>query len=111
KPLESLNNGATPAGAAWTSDEELNPFELVAGHAPRSDDQVVVDRSIADAGDLAVGDPASVLTGSAPQQMTVVGIATFDGRDNRAGSHTVLFTPSAADRLLGADGTAEAIAV
>ena len=111
KPLESLNNGATPAGAAWTPDEELNPFELVAGHAPRSEDEVVVDRSVADAGDLSVGDTASVLTGSAPQRLTVVGIATFDGRDNRAGSRTVLFTPTAADRLLGADGTAEAIAV
>jgi len=111
KPLESLNNGATPAGAAWSSDKQLNPFELVAGHAPRSGDEVVVDRSVADAGDLAVGDTASVLTGAAPQEMTVVGIATFNGQDNRAGSRTVLFTPTTADRLLGADGTAEAIAV
>ena len=111
EPLESLNNGATPAGAAWTADEELNPFALVTGRAPRSDDEVVVDRSIARSGDLSVGDTASVLTGSAPQDLTVVGIATFDGQDNRAGSRTVLFTPAAADRLLGAGGTAAAIAV
>ena len=58
-----------------------------------------------------MGDTASVLTGAAPQEMTVVGIATFNGQDNRAGSRTVLFTPTTADRLLGADGTAEAIAV
>lgn len=111
KPLESLDNGATPAGAAWTADEQLNPFELVAGRGPRSDNEVVVDRSTARSGELSVGDTASVLTGSAPQAMTVVGIATFDGQDNRAGSRTVLFTPAAADRLLGAHGTAEAIAV
>ena len=88
KPVDDLSGGAAPSGAAWAADERLNPFELVAGRAPRGADEVVVDRSTADAADLSVGDRTSVLTGAAPQDMTVVGIATFAGQDNRAGNRT-----------------------
>jgi putative ABC transport system permease protein len=111
KPLDSLNGGATPAGAAWSESRSLNPFHLVAGRGPTSDDQVVIDRSTATAAHLSVGDTTSVLTRSAPTTMTVSGIATFAGQDNRAGNHTVLFTPAAAQRLLGRDGTVDSIAV
>jgi len=111
KPVDDLSGGAAPSGAAWAADERLNPFELVAGRAPRGADEVVVDRSTADAADLSVGDRTSVLTGAAPQEMTVVGIATFAGQDNRAGNRTVLFSAATADRLLGGDGRVDGIAL
>jgi putative ABC transport system permease protein len=111
KPVDDLSGGAAPSGEAWAADERLNPFELVAGRAPRGADEVVVDRSTADAADLSVGDRTSVLTGAAPQEMTVVGIATFAGQDNRAGNRTVLFSAATADRLLGGDGRVDAIAL
>jgi putative ABC transport system permease protein len=72
---------------------------------------VVVDRSTAEAADLFIGDRTSVLTGAAPQDMTVVGIATFAGQDNRAGNRTVLFSAATADRLLGGDGRVDGIAL
>ena len=111
KPVDDLSGGAAPSGAAWAADERLNPFELVDGRAPRGADEVVVDRSTADAADLSVGDRTSVLTGAAPQEMTVVGIATFAGQDNRAGNRTVLFSAATADRLLGGDGRVDGIAL
>ncbi len=111
KPVDDLSGGAAPSGAAWAADERLNPFELVDGRAPRGADEVVVDRSTADAADLAVGDRTSVLTGAAPQDMTVVGIATFAGQDNRAGNRTVLFSAATANRLLGGDGRVDGIAL
>ena len=111
KPVDDLSGGAAPSGAAWAADERLNPFELVDGRAPRGADEVVVDRSTADAANLAVGDRTSVLTGAAPQDMTVVGIATFAGQDNRAGNRTVLFSAATADRLLGGDGRVDGIAL
>jgi len=111
EPVDQLGGGAAPAGAAWAADERLNPFELVAGRAPRGADEVVVDRSSADNAGLSVGDRTSVLTAAAPLDMTVVGIATFAGQDNRAGNHTVLFSPDTADRLLGGNGTVDSVAV
>ena len=111
EPVDDLGGGATPTGAAWAADGRLNPFELVAGRAPRAEDEVVLDRSTAAAAHLSVGDSTSVLTAAAPRTMTVVGVATFAGADNRAGTRTVLFTPSAADRLLERGGEADAIAV
>ena len=65
KPVDDLSgDAAVPAAAARTS--ELNPFELVAGRAPRGADEVVVDRSTADVGDLSIGDRTSVLDRRGP---------------------------------------------
>src|SRR5688500_10404430 len=111
EPIDDISKGAMPAGAAWSDEESLNPFRLVAGSAPAANDEVVVDRSIAKKGDLAVGDAVTVLTGSAPRTLEVSGIATFGDEDNRAGTRTVLFTAPAAAELMGRDGVVDSIAV
>ncbi len=111
EPVDDIGMGAAPAGAAWTDVAELNPFDLVAGRGPRTDDEVVVDRSLADEVGLEPGDRTTVLTGSGPVDARVVGVATFGAADNRAGNRTVLFTPDAAQRVLGRDGTVDSIAV
>ena len=83
------------AGAAWAADERAQPVRAGRRAARRGPTTRSSSTGrLADAADLAVGDRTSVLTGAAPQDMTVVGIATFDGQDNRAGSRTVLFTPT-----------------
>ncbi|MEU8347331.1 FtsX-like permease family protein [Spirillospora sp. NPDC048832] len=64
----------------WLTDPELNPYHLVSGRAPRTPDEVVVNKMFADEGDLKVGDRTAVLT---PQKVpvTVVGISKFGDED------------------------------
>jgi len=111
EPIDDITKGGMPAGAAWSDVESLNPFRLVDGSAPAADSEVVVDRSVADAAELSVGDTVTVLTSAAPRTLEVSGIATFGDEDNRAGTRTVLFTPSAAASMLGRDGVVDSIAV
>ena len=111
KTVDDISAGAAPAGAAWTDVDALNPFDLVAGRGPRTSDEVVIDRSLADEVDLAPGDGTTVLTASGPVDVKVVGIATFGDADNRAGNRTVLFPLETAQELLGRTGTVDSIAV
>ncbi|MGH8893507.1 MAG: ABC transporter permease [Actinomycetes bacterium] len=109
--VDDLMTGAMPTGAAWTDVDALNPFDLVTGRGPASADEIVIDRSLADEADLAVGDRTSVLTAGGPEKVRVVGVATFGDADNRAGNRTVLFTLDTAQRLLGREGNVDTIAV
>ena len=40
-------NGPPTQAANWVGDPALNPYRLVAGHAPRADDEVVINRGAA----------------------------------------------------------------
>ena len=55
-------NGPPRLAGSWITDDELNPYELAEGRAPRADDEVVVNRGAAEAGDLQIGDTATVQT-------------------------------------------------
>jgi putative ABC transport system permease protein len=109
--IDDISMGAAPAGMAWTDAADLNPFVLTTGRGPRADDEVVVDKSLADEAGLAPGDPTTVLTAAGPRDVTVVGVARFGSADNRAGNRTVLFTLDTAQRLLGRDGQVDGVAV
>src|SRR5687768_1534987 len=98
-------------GSNWVDVDELNPYELASGHAPASSDEIVIDKASADKAGYQVGDIATVLTKSEPQQFTIAGIATFAGEDSPAGATAVLFTDAAATELLAGPGQADAIAV
>jgi putative ABC transport system permease protein len=111
KPVGDLSKGAAPVGAAWTEDAELNPFHLVDGRAPRTDNEVVIDKDTAKTGHLRVGSATTVLTAAAPQHVTVVGIARFGDADSQAGSSSILFTADAARRFLASDDTVSSIAL
>jgi putative ABC transport system permease protein len=97
-------------GTNWTDVDDLNPYELVAGHAP-ADDEVVIDKASADKAGYAPGDVATVLTKGAPREFTVSGIATFGTQDSPAGATAVLFSDATAAELLAQPGEADAIAV
>jgi putative ABC transport system permease protein len=110
KPVGDL--AKNPAfGANWVEVDELNPYELASGHAPASDDEIVIDKASADKAGYHPGDVATVLTKSEPRQFTIAGIATFGGEDSPAGATAVLFTDAAATELLADPGQADAIAV
>jgi putative ABC transport system permease protein len=75
----------------WLTDPRLNPYHVVQGRAPRTDDEVVVNRATAVQGRLRVGDATAVLT---PQRVPVrvVGIAKFGDQDGFGGTSFTAFT-------------------
>lgn len=113
KDGEAIGNpemGAPTIGTAW-SDTKLNPFQLVAGQAPRTDDEVVIDRKSAVDGKLAVGDTTTVLVQAGPQQVRISGIAKYGTADSPGGASFTLFRASAAQRLITAPGKLDAISL
>ena len=100
-----VGTGNAPAlGANWGTVPALNPFQLVAGHAPQAADEVVIDKHSATSGHLAVGDTTTVLLSGPPQRVRIAGIAVFGTADSPAGASVVLFTTPVAERLVTAPG-------
>jgi putative ABC transport system permease protein len=95
---------------SWLADPALDPWRIAAGRAPRTDDEVVLDRASARLGGLHVGDRTTLLT-PAPVPVTVVGIATFGTADAFGGSSYVGLTLSAARRYLVPPGTISSVSV
>jgi putative ABC transport system permease protein len=73
-------NGPPTEAANWVSDPALNPYRLVAGHAPQADDEVVINWGAAKTGHLALGMTTTLLTPQ-PLRVHVVGITTFGTAD------------------------------
>jgi putative ABC transport system permease protein len=95
----------------WIEDPDLNPYRLVEGRAPRADDEVVVNRGAAEAGDLDVGDTTTVETPE-PVEVTIVGIATFGTADGLGPTTYTAFTLAGAERYVTRDtGVASSILV
>ena len=88
-------NGPPRLAGAWIADPDLNPYRLVEGRAPRTTDEVVINRGAAKAGHLKVGATTIVETPE-PVHVTIVGIATFGTADGFGTSTFVAFTPEGA---------------
>ena len=111
KPIGNPNMGAPVLGAAWLSNDDLNPFDLTSGRPPQADDEVVIDKGSADAADFVVGDSTTVLTQTGPEHVTIVGIAKFGDSDSPAGASYTMFTPTAAQAYLTQPGKIDAIKI
>ncbi|MDD9369508.1 MAG: ABC transporter permease, partial [Acidimicrobiales bacterium] len=77
-------NGPPQLAGSWTTNPDLNPYRLAEGRAPEGTDEVVVNRGALEAGDLALGDTATVLTPE-PVEATIVGVSTFGDEDGLGG--------------------------
>src|ERR671916_247381 len=77
-------NGTPQIAGSWTTDADLNPYRLAEGRAPEGHDEVVVNKGALEAGDLALGDTATVLTPE-PVEATIVGVSTFGNEDGLGG--------------------------
>jgi putative ABC transport system permease protein len=98
-------SGAPSLGFVWSDNKDLNPFRLEpGGRAPRSDDEIVIDKKSADKGDLKIGDRTRVLSQAPPKVYTIVGIARFGTVDSPAGASVVLFTQREAQRAASLPG-------
>jgi len=104
KPIGNPGNGAPTLGGNWSTVPALNPFHLVAGHAPQAPDEVVIDKQSATTGHLKVGDTTTVIANGPPQRVRIAGLAGFGTADNLAGASVVLFTTPVAQRLVAEPG-------
>jgi putative ABC transport system permease protein len=110
KAVGNPGQGAPTFGRSWTTVAKLNPFRVVDGTAPTSDDTVVLDRYTAKTAGYGVGDTITVLVEKGPQRVRVAGVATFGEADGTGGATNVMFTTAAAQRLIGAPGTYDIVA-
>lgn len=107
-------------GHAWTS-ARLTPLEVITGEPPRAEDEIVIDRGLADAGGLTVGQSVDVLVLGEVSDFTVSGVAgPANGTDWRHQSALFFsesyvsgmadYAPGYADAIgvYPADGTGEA---
>src|SRR5829696_279054 len=102
---DPIGGGGPPTVAGnWVADPDLNPWQVAEGRAPEADGEVVLDRQVAEEGGYAVGDTVTIRT-PARIEATLVGTATFEGRDSMAGSTFAAFTTDYAQQSLLADPT------
>lgn len=92
-------NGPPTRAANWVSDPSLNPYRLVAGHAPRAANEVVVNRGALKMGHLNLGQTTTLLTPQ-PVKVHIVGVATFGSADGFGPSTFTGLTLAAAQRHL-----------
>jgi putative ABC transport system permease protein len=83
----------------WVGDPALNPYRIAEGRAPQGANEVVINRGLAKAGSLKIGDKTAVFT---PERVdvTVVGISTFGSQDAFGGTSFTAFSTEAAQRYI-----------
>jgi putative ABC transport system permease protein len=97
-----IGQDGPPKFAGTWIDSEGSPWALVEGTAPTTDTEVVVDKSSATQGKLKVGDVVTITSAGKPREFTVVGIASFAGKDTSGGATWALFTlPTAQEFVVG----------
>ena len=73
KLLDANPNRSIPIAVAWQSNPELNPMEIVSGHAPRAPDEIVIDRASMRKGHFAVGETVHVVSQAGSNAYTLAG--------------------------------------
>ncbi len=111
KALGNPAAGAPALGMNWTETKQLNTFTIVEGTAPRTGNDVVIDRKSAKDGKLKVGDVTTVLVKGPPLPVRIAGIAKFGSADSPAGASVVAFLTPVAQRVIGQPGKYDAIMV
>ena len=111
KALGNPANGAPTLGYGWSTNAQLNPFQIKEGRAPQRADEVVIDAKSSKDADLAIGDRTTVLVQGPPRQVVIVGTVTFGGADSPGGATVVAFKEEFAQALIGEPGKYDEIAV
>lgn len=109
-PVGMPGNGPPTIGTNW-GDGALNTFTLVEGRGPHAEDEAVLDRGTAERAGYWVGDRATVLVSGAPVEVTVTGVASFQGADSPGGASFTMFTFEAAQRYVGEAGKVDSVSL
>jgi len=102
--LDANPNRSIPIATAWQDSPELNPMEIVSGHAPRGPTEIVIDKASQAKGKFVVGEKVHVVSQVGSREYTLAGVATYGGAASAAGSQVVAFAPETAAQVLGAPG-------
>ena len=95
--------------SSWAGPSPVSSFNLVEGRAPVGN-EIAIDVSQADNGDLEVGDLTDVgFPGGDIEEFEIVGIVTFG--EAAAGAYFNLFDLETLQRLMGIEGQVDAIAL
>ncbi|WP_412076558.1 FtsX-like permease family protein [Streptomyces xanthophaeus] len=109
-PLVKVPGEPKPSyGHAWAS-AALTPFALAEGRAPRTDDEIVIDRALAARARLEPGSELTVQATAEPKTYRVSGIATA-ARGDLVQQSALFFSDTEAGRLAARDGRITAVGV
>ena len=103
--------GAPTLGFSFDPNAQLSSLDLVAGTAPTSADQVVMDEGTATKYHFAVGDHVRILLAGPPQTFLISGLVRFGTADNLAGATLAAFDLPTAQHLFGEAGRYDSILV
>ncbi|MEV1288931.1 FtsX-like permease family protein [Micromonospora sp. NPDC049679] len=103
--------GPPQLGGNWIGEDEL--VQLREGRGPTSDNEIVVNVTVAEAAKIKVGDRVGVLTLAPKREFTLVGVFGYSGgRDSLGGVQEVMFTePIAQQLMLGERGVYNNVSV
>jgi putative ABC transport system permease protein len=107
---EAVTTGGAPMfGASWDSTDEDETIEIRDGAPPNGPDQAAIDKNTADENDLEVGDTVDVVTTTGRHTFTLSGTVGLGNTDGFGGATFVLWDPTTAATVLGAEGVYDAI--
>ena len=110
KPIQPA--GAPTLGMTLPTDPSLlGETELRAGGPPASADEVAVDASSFEKGNLALGDKITVMFQGPARTFTVVGAVGYGEADDLGGATAAYFDVDTAQRLLGNKGSFDSVVV
>ncbi|MFD6757083.1 ABC transporter permease [Micromonospora gifhornensis] len=91
--------GPPQLGGNWVGEGDL--VQLREGREPQADDEIVINKGLATAAKVAVGDRVGVLTLQPRKDFTIVGIFGYSGdRDSMGGANEIMFTTPTAQQLM-----------
>ncbi len=107
----TIGGAGTRPGFSFDPNPKLSALRLVAGRAPTTGHEVVMDKATATKHHFAIGDTVRVLLPGPPQTFTITGIVTFGSDDNLAGATLAGFSLPTAQKLFNPVGYYDTINV
>jgi putative ABC transport system permease protein len=108
---KAISSGGAPTeGISFDPDQRISQLHIVAGKAPTTSRDVVMDAGTAQKYDFGVGEQVRILL-PGPRTFTITGIARFGTANNLAGTTLAAFTLPTAQAVLGETDQFDAISV
>jgi putative ABC transport system permease protein len=89
---------------SWIEGSTLTPYSVFEGRGPTADDEMALNVSAAEDGDLEIGDTVTVVTQLGNKDYELVGTVLFGTAKSSAGAISAEFTLAEAMRLAGTKG-------
>ncbi len=95
----------------WAYDKKMASYQVVEGHEPKADDEVVIDAATVDKGKFTLGKKVTLITPKGKERFELVGISRFGNADSAGGSTFVGTTLATSQALAGEPGKVDTISV